>query len=62
MLHNRAIDPKAASEVSASFEIREVGRVQSVRKFIVIATDLPSCINGQIVRSEEHTSELQSQR
>jgi F-type H+/Na+-transporting ATPase subunit alpha len=32
-----------------TFEIREVGYVQSVRKFIVIAHGLPSCINGQIV-------------
>lgn len=32
-----------------SFEIREVGYVQSVRKFIVIVKGLPSCINGQIV-------------
>jgi F-type H+/Na+-transporting ATPase subunit alpha len=32
-----------------AFEIREVGYVQSVRKFIVIAKGLPSCINGQIV-------------
>ncbi len=31
------------------FEVREVGRVQSVRKFIVIAKGLPSCMNGQIV-------------
>jgi len=31
------------------FEIREVGRVVSVRKFIVIAKGMPSCINGQIV-------------
>ncbi len=31
------------------FEIREVGFVQSVRKFIVIAKGMPSCINGQIV-------------
>ncbi len=31
------------------FEIREVGQVLSVRKFIVIAKGMPSCINGQIV-------------
>jgi F-type H+-transporting ATPase subunit alpha len=35
---------------SAQFEIREVGQVQSVRKFIVIAKGLPSCMNGQIVK------------
>jgi F-type H+/Na+-transporting ATPase subunit alpha len=35
--------------VGPKFEIREVGLVQSVRKFIVIAKGLPSCMNGQIV-------------
>lgn len=40
-----------ASQVK--FEVREVGRVKSVREFIVIATDLPSCINGQIVEFEK---------
>ena len=35
------------------FEIREVGKVQSVRKFIVIASGLPSCINGQILEFEK---------
>lgn len=34
---------------SPQFEIREVGSVQAVRKFIVVAKGLPSCINGQIV-------------
>jgi len=41
---------KTTNEKSAArFEVREVGFVQSVRKVIVIATGLPSCINGQIV-------------
>lgn len=31
------------------FEVREVGQVRSVRKFIVLAAGLPSCMNGQIV-------------
>ncbi len=31
------------------FEAREVGKVFSVRKFIVIAKGMPSCFNGQIV-------------
>jgi len=39
----------ANKKPSAAFEIRETGQVQSVRKFIVIAKGLPSCINGQIV-------------
>ena len=33
----------------ASFEIREIGKVLSVRKFIVIASGMPSCFNGQVV-------------
>jgi F-type H+/Na+-transporting ATPase subunit alpha len=36
-------------EARTRFEIREVGHVLSVRKFIVIAKGMPSCINGQIV-------------
>lgn len=31
------------------YDVREVGRVQSIREFLVIAVGLPSCINGQIV-------------
>ncbi len=34
------------------FEIREVGRVSSVKQFIVLVTDMPSCINGQTVEFE----------
>lgn len=37
------------SDSGTGFEIREVGFVQSVRKFIVVAKGMPSCINGQIV-------------
>ncbi len=40
----------ANNKVTARFEIRETGYVESVRKFIVIAKGLPSCMNGQIVR------------
>lgn len=36
-------------KAAAQFEVREVGFVQAVRKVIVIAKGLPSCINGQIV-------------
>jgi len=39
----------------AQFEIREVGEVLSVRKFIVIARGLPSCMNGQIVEFSNGT-------
>ncbi|MFC1666916.1 F0F1 ATP synthase subunit alpha [Candidatus Omnitrophota bacterium] len=31
------------------FEVREVGYVESVRKFVIIASGLPFCMNGQIV-------------
>lgn len=34
---------------AVTFEIKELGYVQSIRKFIVIAKGLPSCMNGQIV-------------
>ncbi len=36
-----------------SVEIREVGRVKSIRKFIVEAKGLPSCFNGQILQFEK---------
>ena len=42
---------EAASGVK--FEVREVGRVNSVKQFIVLATGLPSCINGQLVEFEK---------
>lgn len=34
---------------SGIFDLREIGKVKSVRKFIVVAEGLPSCMNGQIV-------------
>ncbi len=36
----------------SSFEVIGVGSVKSVRKVIVLATGLPSCMNGQIVEFE----------
>ncbi len=36
-------------KAQAKFDIREVGQVQSVRKFIVLAKGMPYCINGQLV-------------
>ncbi len=35
------------------FEVKEVGKVTAVREFIVKATDMPSCVNGQIVEFEK---------
>lgn len=40
---------KIINQNSAKFEVREVGVVLSVRKFVVVAKGLPSCFNGQIV-------------
>jgi len=37
------------NNTATRFEVREVGHVQAVRKFIVMAEGLPSCMNGQIV-------------
>ncbi|HDZ76701.1 MAG TPA: F0F1 ATP synthase subunit alpha [Candidatus Omnitrophica bacterium] len=31
------------------FDVKEIGHVASVRKFVIIATGLPYCVNGQIV-------------
>lgn len=42
-----AMDPKAKS--AAPFEMREIGRVKSVRELIVRATGLPGCMNGQML-------------
>ena len=45
------LTPKQIADqpASAKFEVHEVGTVESVKKFIVIARGLPSFINGQIV-------------
>jgi F-type H+-transporting ATPase subunit alpha len=39
----------AGDKAGPLFEVREIGHVQSVRKFIVIVKGMPSCMNGQIV-------------
>lgn len=46
-IHNKPA-PKAAQ-----FEVREVGAVKSIKQFIAIATNLNSCINGQIVEFDK---------
>lgn len=48
-LSNRVDEPRADNRKKALFEVREVGHVHSVRKFVVNALGLPSCINGQII-------------
>ncbi|MCX5702221.1 MAG: F0F1 ATP synthase subunit alpha [Candidatus Omnitrophica bacterium] len=45
----------ANNKTSARFEVREIGVVQSVRKFVVLAKGLPSCMNGQIVEFSDGT-------
>jgi len=44
---------KKEAATSVKFEVREVGRVSSVKQFIVLATGLTSCINGQMVEFEK---------
>lgn len=43
------LSPVAPKRSSVGFEVREVGVVKSVREFIVMATGMPSCVNGQLV-------------
>lgn len=40
--------PKS-DQPSAGFSVREVGRVRSIKQFIAVASDLGSCINGQML-------------
>lgn len=40
-------------KLATNFDVREVGKIKSVRKFIINATDLDSCINGQIVEFQQ---------
>lgn len=49
MNNNPIVSNGVNNKTKAQFEIREVGRVASVRKFVVNALGLPSCINGQLV-------------
>jgi F-type H+-transporting ATPase subunit alpha len=44
--------PQLDMDLTPRYDVREVGRIQSIREFLVIATGLPSCINGQIVEFE----------
>ncbi len=55
MLNEKAGNSEVAT---TTFEVREVGKVLSVRKFIVIATGLSSCMNGQIVEFTSGTPGL----
>lgn len=43
--------PKSKS--FATFEVREVGRVRSIKQFIAVADGLDSCINGQVVEFQK---------
>src|SRR3989338_2408652 len=45
----RAEPMEPAPKEAATFEVREVGRVKSVRELIVRVVGLPSCMNGQMV-------------
>ena len=43
---------KINTPLITGMDVREVGRVYSVREFLITVTGLPSCINGQIVEFE----------
>lgn len=47
-INNKINQPKGQPE-TAPFVMREVGIVKSVQKFIIFATGMPNCVNGQIV-------------
>jgi len=40
---------QAGAGLFADYDVREVGTIQSIREFLVVAIGLPSSINGQIV-------------
>ncbi|MBU2064209.1 MAG: F0F1 ATP synthase subunit alpha [Candidatus Omnitrophica bacterium] len=44
--------PINSESVKIKFNVKEIGKVSAVREFIVLAQDMPSCINGQIVEFE----------
>lgn len=50
--------PVKSGSFAAQYEVREVGRVQSVKKFILEAENMPSAINGQVVELEKGTRGL----
>jgi len=43
---------QARDDSIADYDVREVGRIQSIREFLITAVGLPSCINGQVVEFE----------
>lgn len=43
------LQKKQSSSKEIKFKVKEVGTVRAVREFIVLAKNMPSCINGQIV-------------
>ena len=43
------MSPEHKTDNKIKFDIKEVGRVKAVREFIVLAENMPSCVNGQIV-------------
>ncbi len=44
-----------ANRNGATFDLKEVGHVRSVREFIIRAVDMPSCISGQMVTFDKGT-------
>ena len=46
-------DPaKKAESFADQYDVREVGKIHSIREFLITVTGLRSCINGQIVEFE----------
>ncbi len=43
----------APDTTTAQFEMREVGHLKSIKRFIAVTDDLNSCINGQLVEFEK---------
>lgn len=49
MSNPELLNPETDKSPGIRFDLREVGIIKSVREFIVLATGMPSCINGQLV-------------
>lgn len=50
---NPSFQEPSHSHVGVRFDLREVGIIKSVKEFIVIATGMPSCVNGQLIEFKD---------
>ena len=46
------------NKTSPSFDVKEVGYVESVKQFVAIARGLPFCMNGQIIEFDNGVNGL----